>query len=66
MPNKSSALARYLENLATQGVNLNSIYATAAHGEEKAVVVYAAEAEVEASIAKLGTLSIKRPASNSR
>jgi len=51
LPNKPGALAQYLEKLATKGVNLNSIYATAAKGGKKAVVVYAAEAEAKASIA---------------
>ena len=51
LPNKPGALAHYLEKLATKGVNLNSIYATAAKGGKKAVVVYAAEAEAKASIA---------------
>lgn len=51
LPNKPGALAQYLEKLATKGVNLNSIYATAARGGKKAVVVYAAEAEAKASIA---------------
>ena len=51
LPNKPGALARYLEKLATKGVNLNSIYATATKGGKKAVVVYAAEAEAKASIA---------------
>jgi hypothetical protein len=51
LPNKPGALAQYLDKLATKGVNLNSIYATAAKGGKKAVVVYAAEAEAKASIA---------------
>ena len=51
LPNKPGALAQYLEKLATKGVNLNSIYATATKGGKKAVVVYAAEAEAKASIA---------------
>ena len=51
LPNKPGALAQYLEKLATKGVNLNSIYATAAKGGKKAVVVYAAEAEAKAEIA---------------
>ena len=51
LPNKAGALPLYLEKLATKGVNLNSIYATAAKGGKKAVVVYAAEAEAKASIA---------------
>ena len=51
LPNKPGALAQYLEKLATKGVNLNSIYATAAKGGKKAVVVYATEAEAKASIA---------------
>jgi hypothetical protein len=51
LPNKPGALAQYLEKLATKGVNLNSIYATAAKGGKKAVVVYAAEAKAKAEIA---------------
>ena len=51
LPNKPGALAQYLEKLATKGVNLNSIYATATKGGKKAVVVYAAEAEAKAEIA---------------
>jgi hypothetical protein len=51
LPNKPAALALYLEKLATKGVNLNSIYATATKGGKKAVVVYAAEAEAKAEIA---------------
>ena len=49
--NKPGALAQYLDKLAAKGVNLNSIYATAAKGGKKAVVVFAAEAEAKASIA---------------
>jgi len=51
LPNKPGALAQYLEKLATKGVNLNSIYATATKGGKKAVVVYAAGAEAKAEIA---------------
>ena len=51
LPNKPGALAQYLEKLATKGVNLNSIYATATKGGKKAVVVYAAEAAAKAEIA---------------
>src|SRR3989442_11897799 len=32
LPNKPGALAQYLDKLAAKGVNLNSIYATAAKG----------------------------------
>ena len=49
--NKAGALAQYLDKLAAKGVNLNSIYATAAKGGKKAVVVYAAEAAAKAEIA---------------
>ena len=48
LPNKAGALAQCLEKLAAQGVNLNSIYATASKGGRKAVVVYTAEAEAKA------------------
>ena len=48
LPNKAGALAQYLEKLATKGVNLNSIHATASKGGRKAVVVYTAEAEAKA------------------
>ena len=51
LPNKPGALAQYLDKLAAKGVNLNSIYATAAKGGKKAVVVYAVEAEAKAEIA---------------
>jgi len=48
LPNKPGALAQYLERLATKGVNLNSIHATASKGGRKAVVVYTVEAEAKA------------------
>ena len=48
LPNKSGALAQWLEKLATKGVNLNSIHATAAKGGRKAFVVYTVEAEAKA------------------
>jgi len=48
LPNKAGALAQYLERLATKGVNLNSIHATASKGGRKAVVVYTVEAEAKA------------------
>jgi hypothetical protein len=51
LPNKPGALAQSLEKLAAKGVNLNSIYATAAKGGRKAVVVYTAEAEVKEATA---------------
>lgn len=51
LPNKPGALAKYLEKLASKGVNLNSIHATAAKGGKKAVVVYAAETAAKAAIA---------------
>ena len=51
LPNKPGALAQCLEKLAARGVNLNSIYATAAKGGKKAVVVYTVEAEVKAATA---------------
>jgi len=48
LPNKPGALADSLAKLAAKGVNLNSIYATAAKGGKKAVVVYSAEAAAKA------------------
>jgi len=48
LPNKAGALAQYLEKLATKGINLNSIHATASKGGRKAVVVYTVEAEAKA------------------
>jgi len=47
LPNRPGALAQCLDRLAARGVNLNSIYATAAKGGRKAVVVYTAEAEAK-------------------
>jgi hypothetical protein len=47
LPNKAGALAQCLEKLATKGVNLNSIHATASKGGRKAVVVYIVEAEAK-------------------
>jgi hypothetical protein len=49
--NKPGALAQWLDKLATRGVNLNSIYATAPKGGKKAVVVYTAEVEAKAAAA---------------
>jgi hypothetical protein len=51
LPNKPGALAQSLEKLAARGVNLNSIYATAAKGGRKAVVVYTAETEAKEATA---------------
>jgi hypothetical protein len=51
LPNKAGALAQCLEKLAAKGVNLNSIYATAAKGGRKAVVVYTVETEAKAAAA---------------
>src|SRR5579863_6083517 len=48
LPNKAGALAQSLEKLATRGVNLNSIHATASKGGRKAVIVYTVEAEAKA------------------
>ena len=47
--NKPGALAQHLDKLAAKGVNLNSIYVTAAKGGKKAVVVYTVEAETKAA-----------------
>jgi hypothetical protein len=49
LPNKPGALAQSLEKLAAKGVNLNSIFATAAKGGKRAVVVYAVEAQEAAT-----------------
>ena len=51
LPNKPGALAEYLDKLAAKGVNLNSIYATAAKGGKKAVIVHTAEAGIKAATA---------------
>jgi hypothetical protein len=51
LPNKPGALAQTLEKLASKGVNLNSIHATATKGGKKAVVVYTVEPEVKAATA---------------
>jgi len=48
LSNKAGTLAQCLEKLATKGVNLNSIHATASKGGRKAVVVYTVEAEAKA------------------
>jgi len=45
LPNKPGALAHLLETLASKGVNLNSIFATAPKGGKKAIVVYSAEVQ---------------------
>jgi len=49
LPNKPGALAQSLEKLAAKGVSLNSIFATAAKGGKRAVVVYAVEAQKAAA-----------------
>jgi hypothetical protein len=49
LANKPGALAQHLEKLATKGVNLSSIHATAVKGGKKAVVVYTVEAPAKAS-----------------
>ena len=51
LPNKPGALAQLLERLASKGVNLNSIYATAPKGGRKAIVVDSANAEKAADTA---------------
>ena len=48
LANKPGALAQHLEKLATKGVNLSSIHATAVKGGKKAVVVYTVEAPAKA------------------
>ena len=49
LANKPGALAQHLEKLATKGVNLSSIHATAVKGGKKAVVVYTVEAPAKSS-----------------
>jgi hypothetical protein len=49
LANEPGALAPHLEKLATKGVNLSSIHATAVKGGKKAVVVYTVEAAARAS-----------------
>jgi hypothetical protein len=49
LPNKPGALAQSLEKLAAKGVNLNSIFATAAKGGKRAVVIYAVETQEAAA-----------------
>jgi len=51
LPNKPGALAEYLDKLATKGVNLNSICATASKGGRKAVVVYTVAKEEKVAAA---------------
>ncbi|HXZ41699.1 MAG TPA: ACT domain-containing protein [Terriglobales bacterium] len=51
LPNKPGALAQTLGKLASKGINLNSIHATAAKGGKKAVVVYTVEPDVKAATA---------------
>jgi hypothetical protein len=51
LPNKPGALAQCLDKLATKGVNLSSIHATASKGGRKAVVVYTAEAAAKTATA---------------
>lgn len=48
LPNKAGALAQHLEKLASKGVNLNSIHATATKGGRRAVVVCTVQAEAKA------------------
>jgi hypothetical protein len=45
LPNKPGALAQCLDKLASKGINLSTIHATASKGGRKAVVVYTVEAE---------------------
>jgi hypothetical protein len=51
LANKPGALAQCLEKLASKGVNLNTIHATAANGGRKAVVVYTVDAAAKAATA---------------
>jgi len=45
--NKAGALTQVLDKLAAKGVNLNTLYATAAKGGKRATVVYTAEAQAQ-------------------
>jgi hypothetical protein len=51
LPNKPGALADALDKLASKGINLSSIHATASKGGKKAVVVYTVQAEEKAATA---------------
>ncbi len=51
LANKPGALAQCLDKLASKGVNLHSIHATASKGGRKAVVVYTVEAAGKAAAA---------------
>jgi hypothetical protein len=55
LANKPGALAQCLDKLAAKGINLSSIYATAAKGGKKAVIVYTIEASAQASAAVAGS-----------
>jgi hypothetical protein len=55
LANKPGALAQCLDKLAAKGINLSSIYATAAKGGKKAVIVYTIEASTQASAAAAGS-----------
>lgn len=55
LANKPGALAQCLDKLAARGVNLSTIYATAAKGGKKAVVVYTIEATARAAAAAAGS-----------
>jgi hypothetical protein len=54
LPNTPGTLAQSLEKLAAKGVNLTSIFATAAKGGKKAVVVYTQESGAKAAAAASG------------
>ena len=49
--NKAGALTHYLDILAARGVNLSTLYATAAKGGKKATVVYTSEAKTQTALA---------------
>ena len=49
--NKAGALTQVLDRLAAKGVNLNTLYATAAKGGKRATVVYTAEAQAQSASA---------------
>jgi hypothetical protein len=49
LPNKPGALARSLDDLAAEGVNLNSICTTVSKGGRKVVVIRAGGFEAKAA-----------------
>ena len=51
LQNKAGALTQVLDRLAAKGVNLSTLYATAAKGGKRATVVYTAEAQAQSASA---------------